>query len=360
MQNPWHYRNNVQLKVQYNAISKQFEFGFYAQQSNDIIIHKKCLIAQTTNEIICQIINQKLSNTQLELQKYLIEFWDELIIRTGENSREILIALSFNKCDKFVLKAEFKPVWQEVFDTINSEMFNLPERYALRSLWLLDQENCWNDKHLLDEEYFSEIVLGKRFQIYPRSFFQVNTKQTEIMFCIIREIVIKALKISNNSLKVFCHGQENNNFQTKLGTLYDLYCGTGTIGIVLSDLFKTIKGIDSFHDSVQNAQQNAKLNSINNAEYFCGKAETWLGKQQTTENDFIVVDPPRNGLDKALIHTLNLCKASNTIYVSCHPGTLARDLKMLKDKWQIKIIQPIDMFPWTTHVETVVLMSRNG
>ncbi|NLJ71233.1 MAG: 23S rRNA (uracil(1939)-C(5))-methyltransferase RlmD [Clostridiaceae bacterium] len=361
MHNPRHYRNNVQLKVSYNTTTKQYEFGFYAQKSNDIIVHKQCLISQTTDQIIKQTINQKLSQAEPELQKYLIEFWDELIIRTGENSKEVLIAFSFTNIDKSLLKAEFKLIWQEIFDAINSELSGLSENYTLQSLWLLDQENSQNDQHLLGEEYFTEIILEKHFQIYPRSFFQVNTKQTEVMFRIIREFVIDALKSSNNYLNNFYDRQENNNLNIKSGTLYDLYCGTGTIGIILSDLFKEIKGVESFPSSVQNAKQNAILNSITNAEYYLDKAEEWLKQQQISEQDFIIVDPPRKGLDKALIKTLNQSKASNLIYVSCHPGTLARDLKLLKDKWQIKIIQPIDMFPWTMHVECIVLMSRlNG
>ncbi|NLM19161.1 MAG: 23S rRNA (uracil(1939)-C(5))-methyltransferase RlmD [Clostridiaceae bacterium] len=360
MQNPWHYRNNVQLKVRYNSITKQYEFGFYAQKSNDIIVHMQCLISQTTDRIIHQLISQKLSKVIPEFRKILIEFWDELIIRTGENSKEILVALSFTKFDKSLLKVKFWPIWQEIFDALSSELSGLPERFTLRSLWLLDQENSQNDQHLLGEKYFTEIILKKHFQIYPRSFFQINTKQTEIMFRTIRELVIHALKSSNKNLNILSNQQESDKLPIKSGTLYDLYCGTGTIGIILSDLFQNTKGVESFQSSVENAKQNAKLNSINNAEYFFSKAEDWLKEQQISEQDFIIVDPPRKGLDKTLIHTLNQCKASNMIYVSCHPGTLARDIKLLKDKWQIKTIQPIDMFPWTMHVETVVLMSRKG
>ena len=368
MRNPWHYRNNVQLKVQYNTITKQFEFGFFAQKSNDVVAHQKCLISQTENSIICQAIKQKLSNAQPELQKFLMEFWDELNIRTGENSKEFLVAFSFTKPNNSILKTKFKSVWQEIFDAVNSKLSEFSENHTLRSLWLLDQKNSSNDIHVLGEEYFTEIVLGKHFQIHPRSFFQVNTKQTEVMFRTIRKFVINALRCTNNSPSVSLNKlqnhslnqQEDSKLPENTATLYDLFCGTGTIGIILSDLFKTIKGVESFSSSVRNANQNARLNSINNAEYFLDKAENWLNKQQISEQDFIIVDPPRKGLDKTLIKTLNQSKASNMIYISCHPGTLSRDLKLLKDIWQIKTIQPIDMFPWTMHVETVVLMSRKG
>ncbi|HHT24644.1 MAG TPA: class I SAM-dependent RNA methyltransferase [Clostridiaceae bacterium] len=368
MQNPWHYRNNVQLKVQYNVITKQFEFGFFAQKSNEIIVHQKCLISQTTDSIICQVINQKLSQAEPELHSCLIEFWNELIIRTGENSKIILVALSFKKLDKSLLKIDYKPVWQEIFNTINSKLSELSENYTLRSLWLLDQENSCNDKLLFGEKYFTEIILGKHFQIYPRSFFQVNTRQTEVMFRTIRKFMINALRNKNNSPDISlektqndsCNQQEDNKFQENTATLYDLYCGTGTIGIILSDLFKQIKGVDSFPSSIQNAKQNAQLNSINNAEYFLDKAEDWLDGQQISEQDFIIVDPPRKGLDKTLINTLNQSKASNLIYVSCHPGTLSRDLKLLKDEWQIKVIQPIDMFPWTMHIECIVWIQKKN
>jgi 23S rRNA (uracil1939-C5)-methyltransferase len=366
MQNPWYYRNNVQLKVQYNVITEQFEFGFFARKSNEIIVHQKCLISQPTDSIICRVIIQKLAQAEPELQKNLIEYWDELIIRTGENSKEILVALSFSKVNNSLFIAGYKSVWQEIFDAVNSELSGLSENYTLRSLWFLDQENSRNDKHLLGEEFFTEIISGKHFQIYPRSFFQVNTKQTEVMFRTIREFVVKALQNKyyspddslNKLQNDFLNQQEYDKFQKNPATLYDLYCGTGTIGIILSDLFQKIKGVESFPSSVQNAKQNARLNSINNAEYFTDKAEDWLGGQQISEQDFIVVDPPRKGLDKTLIKTLNQSKASDLIYVSCHPGTLSRDLKLLKDEWQIKIIQPVDMFPWTMHIETVVSLSK--
>ena len=183
----------------------------------------------------------------------------------------------------------------------------------LVSIWLLAENDVDKDLNVYGYPYFSEKLLGKEFQIYPRSFFQINSKQVEKTYSILVEFI----------------AQEKT--KTKR-TLYDLYCGTGTIGLILSEYFTQVKGIEIFPDSVSNAKQNAKINKISNATFHLGKAEKWLINQDVDKADTIIVNPPRKGLAKSLVDTLNQVKASSLIYISCHPGTLARDLKTLKAK----------------------------
>ena len=347
MVNPWHYRNNVQLKIKYNKQDATFERGFFASDSNYLVAHEQCLISQQTDQIIWQAVNSYLEKMPKDLKELFINNWQELIIRTGENAKEILLGFVFSGNCSELTRTKYSKLWHEMSLKINAKLLS---DYQLTSIWFLNQTDMAQDNHIWGSKYLTEQISDKRYQIFPKSFFQVNTQQTEKLFQIIREFV------SNNNYKQT--ELQDIDKQEKQHTLFDLYCGTGTIGIALSDLFSEVKGVEVFPDAVQNARQNARINQVKNAKFFQDRAENWLSKQKVTQEDTIIVDPPRNGLAKTLINTLNQTPASSLIYVSCHPGTLARDIKRLKSDWQIKALRPIDMFPWTMHVETVVLMSR--
>ena len=346
MVNPWHYRNNVQLKIKYNKQDATFERGFFASDSNYLVAHEQCLISQQTDQIIWQAVNSYLEKMPKDLKELFINNWQELIIRTGENAKEILLGFVFSGNCSELTRTKYSKLWHEMSLKINAKLLS---DYQLTSIWFLNQTDMAQDNHIWGSKYLTEQISDKRYQIFPKSFFQVNTQQTEKLFQIIREFV------SNNNYKQT--ELQDIDKQEKQHTLFDLYCGTGTIGIALSDLFSEVKGVEVFPDAVQNALQNARINQVENANFYHDRAENWLSKQKVTQEDTIIVDPPRNGLAKTLINTLNQTPASSLIYVSCHPGTLARDIKRLKNKWQVKALQSIDMFPWTMHVELVALMS---
>ncbi len=185
--------------------------------------------------------------------------------------------------------------------------------------------------------YIYDILGEYKFKISPLSFYQVNPVQTEILY--------------NTAMK---HVQKEEG---KIAL--DLYCGIGTIGIFASRYFEKVYGIEIVEEAIANAKENAKINNIGNIEFYAGDVEKVLPKILEKENikpNTIFVDPPRKGLDNNTIQLLNSLEAENIIYISCNPATLARDLKLLSEKYEIGEVQPVDMFPYTSHVECVTVL----
>ena len=175
------------------------------------------------------------------------------------------------------------------------------------------------------------------FKISPMSFYQTNSIQTEILYN-------KAIEFANLT------GNE---------TVLDLYCGIGTIGIFASNKAKKVYGIEIVEDAVNDAKENAKLNNIQNIEFLCGDVEKTLEEvmYRSGKPDVIFVDPPRRGLDNTTIANIIKTGPVRIVYISCNPATMVRDLKMLEEKYEVKKIQPVDMFPYTSHVECVAVLN---
>lgn len=187
-----------------------------------------------------------------------------------------------------------------------------------------------NDKIVYGSEYITINVDRYKYVIYPKSFFQVNTDMIKLLYDKVKEYAGKGM------------------------TLLDLYCGAGTIGIYLADNFDKVKGIEVNEDAVMSANVNKKINNISNISFECKKAN----QINNIKDDVVVVDPPRGGLDKITISKLNDSSCNRLVYVSCNPITLARDINLLKDKYELKDISLFDMFPNTKHVETVCILER--
>lgn len=182
--------------------------------------------------------------------------------------------------------------------------------------------------------YIYDILGDYKFKISALSFYQVNPVQTEILY----NTAINCLDDKNNDIAL------------------DLYCGIGTIGIFASKYFKKVYGIEIVKQAIEDAKYNAKINNINNTEFFAGDVEEILPKIIEKDNikpNVVFVDPPRKGLDKKTINLLKELQPSKIIYISCNPATLARDISLLEDKYNLGIVQPVDMFPYTSHVEVV-------
>lgn len=192
-----------------------------------------------------------------------------------------------------------------------------------------------NNQTIKGNNYIIESLNGVQFKISPSSFFQVNTKQTIKMYNIIKQL-----------------GQIK-----KTDKILDLYCGTGSIGLYLSKYCKEILGIEINQDAIKDANENIILNNIKNAKFIVDDAKNAI-KKISFQPDLLIIDPPRSGLFKGMIEDIYKFKAPKIIYVSCDPLTLARDLKELKEKYQIISVQPIDLFPNTHHIENVVLLYR--
>ena len=220
---------------------------------------------------------------------------------------------------------------------------------------MLDVESLWHNRN--DRE--TNVILGDRFTLLkgkpqldeqqddlhfavsPQSFLQVNPKQTQVLY---RE-AIHLLNPNPNE------------------TIADVYCGIGTISLAIAKHAKTVIGIECVPEAIEDANQNAAHNSIQNATFLCGNAEDVLPKlvKDGLKPDAIVIDPPRKGCEPKVLDAIAESGVSRVVYVSCNPSTLARDAKLLCEKgYHIKHVQPVDMFPHTHHVESVVLMSRAG
>ena len=194
---------------------------------------------------------------------------------------------------------------------------------------------------LWGKEYIEDCIGGIRYRISPRSFYQVNPVQTEKLY----RTVLEFAELS---------GRE---------TVWDLYCGIGTISLFLAQRAKMVYGVEVVPEAIENARENAQLNGIGNVEFFCGRAEEVLpGMVQKAEEvraDVVVVDPPRKGCDGVLLDTIREMAPERVVYVSCDPGTLARDVRALGEfGYEVRKVRACDMFPQGGHVECVVLMSR--
>ena len=191
----------------------------------------------------------------------------------------------------------------------------------------------------MESGYIYDILGDYKFKISPLSFYQVNPVQTEILY----DTAIKCLNDNNK-----------NNIAL------DLYCGIGTIGIFASKYFKKVYGIEIVEQAIEDAKYNAKINDIKNIEFFAGDVEKVLPKIIERDNikpSTVFVDPPRKGLDKNTIKVLQELKPKKIIYISCNPATLARDIALLEENYNLKEVQPVDMFPYTSHIECITVMN---
>ena len=195
----------------------------------------------------------------------------------------------------------------------------------------------------MESGYIYDILGGYKFKISPLSFYQVNPIQTEILYNTAIKFVGADVPVCKKSDYI----------------ALDLYCGIGTIGIFASKYFKKVYGIEIVEQAIEDAKYNAKINKINNIEFFAGDVEEILPKIIKRDNikpSTVFVDPPRKGLDKKTIKILQDLKPVQIIYISCNPATLARDIALLEENYNIKEVQPVDMFPYTSHVECVAVL----
>ena len=290
----------------------KIEYSKFYNYRNKIVLHikedKLGLYKNKSNELIeideCLLVDDKINRLIKELKK---------IIKNEKNLKKATIKLG-NTTNEVMLIIEGKI-------KAYSELLNKVDVLII------------NDKVVSKKDYIISIIGNKKYKISKNSFFQVNQTITEKIYNEIRSNIEKI-----NPKNVL-----------------DLYCGTGTIGIYIADLVENVIGIEVIKDAVLDANFNKELNNINNISFILGKVEDKI-KDIKDNIDLIIVDPPRSGLDKKVIPVINKLKAKNIIYVSCNPITLVRDLKLLKDNYNIEYIKPYDMFPNTYHVECVCVL----
>lgn len=339
MEHPFGYRNKAQFPFGTDKEGNPIT-GFYAGRTHDIIANTDCALGVEQNKEILEIILQymrenKIKSYDEKTGKGLIR---HALIRYGFKTKEIMVCLVVNgkklpKAERLIEKLIQIEGMTSITISPNTRRDNVIMGDSYEILW--------------GQGYITDYIGNVKYQISPLSFYQVNPVQTEKLY---------GLALEYADLK----GDE---------TVWDLYCGIGTISLFLAQKAKQVYGVEIVPQAIDDAKENAKINAIDNAEFFVGKAEEVLPEYyaeyerehngETAHADVIVVDPPRKGCDETLLETIVKMQPEKVVYVSCDSATLARDLKYLcANGYEIKMCRGVDQFPQSVHVETVCLLSK--
>lgn len=333
MEHPYHYRNKVQAA--FGERNGEIISGVYQSSTHNIIPVDSCLIEDQKADEIIVTIRKLLKSFKLRAfnDKTMKGFLRHVLIKRGFISGEIMVVLvtstmDFPKCDKFIsaLLSRHSEI-TTIVQNVNNKFTSL----------ILGEES----RVLFGSGYIEETLCGFRFRISPKAFYQVNPVQTEVLYN-------KALEFAGLT------GSEK---------LLDAYCGTGTIGIIASKKAGSVVGVELNADAVRDARKNAEINSIGNIEFYEDDAGKFMVKaaRQGEKYDVVIMDPPRAGASLEFLRCLTELAPEKVVYVSCNPETLARDASFLTRKgYKVRKIQPVDMFPHTEHVETVVLFVKKA
>ncbi|SHI65169.1 23S rRNA (uracil(1939)-C(5))-methyltransferase RlmD [Parasporobacterium paucivorans] len=332
MENPFRYRNKTQFPVGQNSRG-EIVTGFYAGRTHSIIDTADCAIAPRINAKIIQIIKDFMRDNGIGAYDEISHggLVRHILIRNAFSTGEIMVCL--------VINGSSLPFSEDLIGRLEKV-----EGMAGISLSInRDKTNVIMGSriiHLYGKETITDYIGDLRFEISPLSFYQVNPVQT-------LEIYKKALEYAGLT------GRE---------TVWDLYCGIGTISLFLAGKAAKVYGVEIIPQAIEDAKKNASANQIENVEFILGKSEEvfpQMCKEEGRIPDVVVVDPPRKGCDEKLLKAIVEVGPSRMVYVSCNPATLARDLKyMTAQGYEVREVQPVDNFPGTVHVESVVLLSR--
>ena len=330
MKEEYRYRNKVIFSV--GLVEEEIAIGFYSEKTHEIIDMDICLLQYEEADQIIRVIRGWMVEHSILPAKRNGMFFEEglvrnIMIRKGFKTNEVMVVLVTT--DKEI------PYKDELVDALqkeNSNLVSVIQNINSKDTNLVLGGKCvtlWGQDHICD--YIGDY----KFNISPLSFFQVNPLQTEVLYK-------KALEYADLS------GNE---------VVFDAYCGTGTITLFLSQKAKKVYGVEIVEQAIENAKINAEQNGITNSQFFVGKSEEIIPRliKDGIRPDVIVVDPPRKGCEVKLLEAIGQAQPKKVVYVSCDPSTLARDLKHLEGVgYEVVEVQPVDMFPMTKHVETVV------
>ena len=330
MEHPFHYRNKLQYPVGIDKNNNPI-MGVFANRTHEIIPVTNCLIQNRETEKVAKKVFEFIKQNDISIYNENTREGAirHIVVKIGIRTDEIMCIIvsnqeNFKQEDKLVevIKNECPKV-KTIIKNINNRNTNV----------ILGDRNIilYGDGFIYDK-------LGEyTFKISPMSFYQTNPIQTEVLYS-------KAIEFSKLD---------------KEDVLCDLYCGIGTIGIFASNKVKQVYGIEIVEEAVEAARENAKLNNIDNVEFIAGDVEETfkqLIEEKNVKPTAIIVDPPRRGLDNTTINKILDLEVKRVVYVSCNPATMVRDLKMLEEKYEVKEIPPVDMFPFTSHVECVAVL----
>jgi 23S rRNA (uracil-5-)-methyltransferase RumA len=331
MEEPWNYRNKSQLQV---GLEKQKVIaGLYGINSHELIDISDCMVQHKSTNHVSQVVKTILEDFNIPIynertRKGLVR---TIVTRVGVQTGELQVILITTKKDiprRDLLIDEIKkrlPEVKSIMQNINGEKTSL----------------IFGDKtlHMEGKETIQEVLGDLSFELSARAFFQLNPTQT---------------------LKLYDEVKKASGL-TGTEKVLDAYCGVGTIGLWLANNASEVRGMDVIPESIDDARKNATKHGFQNAKYEVGKAEDVLPKwvKEGWKPDVVVVDPPRTGCDQGLLNTLKKIKLKRIVYVSCNPSTLAKDVAALEKLYEVKYLQPVDMFPHTAHVECVALLDTN-
>ena len=332
MQDPFYYRNKVQAAFGVTR-GGMIISGVYQSSTHNIVKVDSCLLEDKRADAIIVSVREMLKSFKLSVYNDRTGdgFLRHVLVKVAQGTGEIMVVL-VTGTPVFKSKKNFCEALLKKHPEITTIVQNVNNKFT--SLVLGEQQEV-----LYGDGYITDVLMGKKFRISPKSFYQVNYEGTKLLYG-------KALEFAGLS------GNER---------VIDAYSGVGTIGIIASDNAKEVISVESNKEAVKDAVKNAKLNHIDNIEFVCADAtEFLLSMAENGEKaDVVIMDPPRAGSTVSFMKSVCTLAPEKVVYVSCNPETLARDLDFfVRNGYKVKKIQPVDMFPMTVHVETVVLISR--
>ncbi|WP_147804072.1 23S rRNA (uracil(1939)-C(5))-methyltransferase RlmD [Alkalicoccus halolimnae] len=331
MENPWRYRNKSQMQA--GRVKNKVIAGLYERHSNRLLDIDECIVQHPQTDKVTNIVKEIASDLRLTVYdtKKHKGFLRTIVTRTGFETGEYQLVIvtaekDFPKKDLFIDEVKRKlPDITSIVQNINTQ--KTPLVFGNETIVLSGKERI------------RESLNGMTFELSARAFFQLNPEQTKVLY---------------NAAKKAAHltGKEK---------VIDAYCGTGTIGLWTSDLASEVRGMDVVEEAVADAKQNAERNGLSHVSFETGTAESVIPRweEEGWKADVVIVDPPRTGLDKKLLHTLIQSGPERIVYVSCNPSTLAKNVTELSEGgYRLESLQPVDMFPQTSQVETIAALKK--
>ena len=329
MGNPYNYRNKAQYPVGLDKSGAPI-MGVFAERSHEIVSMQKCFIQNVEAEKIAFAIYKFIKEQHIPVynEKTMEGLIRHIVIKVGIRTHEVMCIL--------VVNGKKIPHEQELVEMLVKE-------YDVKTVVKnINMKNTnvilgYDNVVLHGDGYIYDILGDYTFKISPMSFYQVNPTQAEALY----NIAIEETNLSKDDI------------------LFDLYCGIGTIGIFASKYVNKVYGIEIVPQAIEDAKENAKINDVKNIEFICGDVEVAFDELINKEKivpSAIIVDPPRKGLDNKTVENIAKIKPAKLVYISCNPATMVRDLAKIEDIYNIKTIQPVDMFPWTNGVESITIL----
>ncbi|MGK9289094.1 23S rRNA (uracil(1939)-C(5))-methyltransferase RlmD [Staphylococcus warneri] len=331
MEDPWRYRNKSQIPV---GLSKDQQpiMGFYRQRSHDIIDMESCLIQDQQHQQVMNDLKQLISELNISVynEKTKKGLLRHLVVRTGHYTNQLMIILVANG-EAFKQAESLVDALVRKYPNVTSIKQNINDAHSNvimgpQSITLYGEEEI--------EDQLSEVT----FNISDQSFYQINSHQTEKLY----QQALDYAQLTGDEI------------------VLDTYCGIGTIAIYMAENARHVYGVEVVPSAINDANQNATKNQLENTTFVCGKAEEVIlkWKAEGIRPDVVMVDPPRKGCDETFLETILELNPKRIVYISCNPSTQQRDAHILNHQYDLKEITPVDMFPQTTHIETVALFER--